>query len=623
MGLLKRLFGKKDAPEIKEQKTSEEMREDPGLIQVYDEYGREMFIDKTTWRNDVLPGNLKNAWDNQDELYNVIVSALNDEFYKDILTASEHLYKIDSNTERGTCIYAIALMKNGKLQKAKKILLSTIKEHGESGVLFTNLAKVYAEKGDQALTERTLWQGLEVDPNQDNAIEWWAAIHQEKSGEIGYITALEKSAAIKGSWRSQLWLAREALNRKNSEKALGYYTHITKSITPLPTDAAMQISGDLGNAGRLNDIITIVGNVFEVEIHGLMVGNNLIKAHVDLKQYNKAQEIIDQLYSQNRPDWKSHLQYWENEINEHSNKYSAPVDENELKVTSLSLGWPVWSHKLSNHELLLPVKEKNTVHVAFISSSCRYPSTQQTSHTQKTDTEGAISRSIPLFLAEQTHMLTTATTSMFIPVIANNGSFIVSGEPWSTEALVSMANECDYIVNSHLDANDKIWNFKVTLMNAKTGNVLETLNQKIDPQDPSSDIQQLATKFVSKMIEVYSVYKSIPPINYQIPKAREFNAYIDSLSQTLALTVATSPDGTPSAIYGEHSIIDCLLTLSLENPQSDIAQLLFIGALAKNKSYGSEIYLEYKRKANKLVVDQPLSGIAAKVVRDTIEALYK
>lgn len=44
----------------------------------------------------------------------------------------------------------------------------------------------------------------------------------------------------------------------------------------------MEISGDLGKQGQLQKLLDLVEPHYDVQMHGLSVGNNLIKAHVEL-----------------------------------------------------------------------------------------------------------------------------------------------------------------------------------------------------------------------------------------------------------------------------------------------------------------------------------------------------
>src|SRR5258708_8837157 len=287
MGLFGKLFGKKPAqppaPVPASQAPATDPRRDPTLIQVFDKYGREMFITKDQWRTNVLPGTLKANWNNPEQLYGIIFGSLNDGFFADVLEAAERLYRIDHDLPRGVCLYGIVLMKNNRLDEAERVLSRQIQKHGDDGSVLTNLAKVYSARNEKRKADDTLWHALLVDPNQENGLVWYEAINRERDGEEAGLEAFRRVAALPGSWRAQLWLARAALKSRNLEQALAYYheslSRVGKSVPP---DLLMQMSGDLGNAGHLPELLNLTEPHFDVHVHGLPVGNNLIKAHLDL-----------------------------------------------------------------------------------------------------------------------------------------------------------------------------------------------------------------------------------------------------------------------------------------------------------------------------------------------------
>jgi pentatricopeptide repeat protein len=49
-------------------------------------------------------------------------------------------------------------------------------------------------------------------------------------------------------------------------------------------------------------------------LHGLAVGNNLIKAYLELGDADEARAVLDKLYAQQRPDWRDALAYWDGQI---------------------------------------------------------------------------------------------------------------------------------------------------------------------------------------------------------------------------------------------------------------------------------------------------------------------
>ena len=53
---------------------------------------------------------------------------------------------------------------------------------------------------------------------------------------------------------------------------------------------------------------------FIPEVHGLQVGNNLIKANMELGYLQRARQILNQLRTLPRSDWRAHLDHWHTEI---------------------------------------------------------------------------------------------------------------------------------------------------------------------------------------------------------------------------------------------------------------------------------------------------------------------
>jgi tetratricopeptide (TPR) repeat protein len=308
MKLLRNVFAKKPKPQ------PVNPANDKNMIPVYDAQGREFFIHKDTWRTSVLPSNIKSNWDNPQILYTVIVDALKDGFHSDVV-AAEQLYKIDPEPGRAACVWGIVLMDEGRLDEAEKVFRDSIAKDGEDGSILTNLAKVYSKRNDITKADEILWHALEVNPNQDNGLIWYRALYRDREGEPGADEAMRRVAALPGSWRAQLWLARSALQSDNLGQALAYYNEsISRVGSPPPAGMLMQISGDLGNAGNLQEVLRLVEPHYVAEVHGLWVGNNLIKSHLELGHLDAGRRILAQLHSLKRPDWHRTLSYWDTEL---------------------------------------------------------------------------------------------------------------------------------------------------------------------------------------------------------------------------------------------------------------------------------------------------------------------
>ena len=258
---------------------------------------------------------LSARWDNPDELYRVIVGTLQDGLPADVADAAEHLYGIYPNHSRAVCAWANVLMGMKEIDKAEQVLNSHIKQDGEDGYVVTNLAKVHAARNENDQAEAILWHALELDPNQNIAVGWFAALANERGGKNAMVEAWKRVAALPGSWHAQLWLARTALESHNAPGALTYYRESLARVgETVPADFFQQMSGDLGIHGRFTELVELTEPYFIPELHGLQVGNNLIKANIELSRVQRARQILNQLRTQPRPDWKAHLDYWATEI---------------------------------------------------------------------------------------------------------------------------------------------------------------------------------------------------------------------------------------------------------------------------------------------------------------------
>lgn len=426
--------------------------QDPNLIRVFDAYGRELFITKQQWRDSVLLGHIETVWNQPNELYATIVQSLQDGFGADMIRPAEQLAKIDPDKERGAVVLAIVYREQKRLADSERILRGHLAAHGASGIVLTNLAKVQADRGENALALETLWRGLELDPNQDNGLVWYAALFREKKGPAGYEAALRRIAALPGSWRARVWLAREALLQKDVESALKLYDEaIALAPRPAPTDLLQQISGDLGNQGHLPEILRLIGPLFQIELHGLAVGNNLIKANLDLGRLDVVQSLLTLHYAQKRLDWKEALGFWDTELAKARASTATPQPDHALSIAMLVCSGPLWLPADSPAAELFPVAPGPRIRVAFLGSSAELAAPGDQPRQQMSDAPGRLSRAIPQFLAQEVYFHGRTDVRTLVPwMTGENPAFVFSGGAWRDEDAAGYArpieNPSDYLV---------------------------------------------------------------------------------------------------------------------------------------------------------------------------------
>jgi tetratricopeptide (TPR) repeat protein len=638
MSLFKKIFGSDQSGEEKTSGPSLDVTpakptaiadpsKDPNLIRVYDSYGRELFITKDQWRKNVLPGSLKANWNNPDQLYGVILGALNDGLRADVIAAAEQLFKIDTQPERGSCVWGIVLKEEGRLDEAEQVFLDFIAKHGENGSVLTNLAKVYSRRKDEKKAEEILWHAMEVDPNQDNGLAWYCAIYRERGGEAVWLEAMHRVAALPGSWRAKLWLARTALQSKQLEQAFAYYRECLAHVgNPAPTDLLMQMSGDLGNAGHLPELLHFTEPNFVVEIHGLQVGNNLIKAHLDLGQIEDARRILNQLYSLNRMDWKQTLSFWDTEIAK-AKVASKQIDTNTLNISMLTVEGPVWLKSDSPAASLFPIKASDAMLVSFLGSSAEGGNKAKVSTLQMADAPGRMSRALPLFFAEQVTFGSKARVQTLVPWIANaEGAFVVSGVAWSDEAAAKYSRQSQppsaYIVTIHLKTQEEQWSVELRLIRAVDGVCLGTLNAAFPSDKPQEAIPGLAQQLLEMLGQYAQIELQNDPKNYEVPLIEQFPYYLLRLEQLMA-TRCSSMDNAPSCfLSGERDIIDGNIQLCLACKDNVGTRILLARTVLAMKKVRPDILPEYKDKLNRLQTENPLPQSVHQVVQQMFDEVF-
>ncbi len=632
MGFLKKLFGQKSPPPAitppQAAKPPADPSKDPNMVRVFDAYGRELYITKQQWRDSVLTGHLKKVWNTPDDLYPTIVQALQDGFSAEMIGPAEQLAKIDPNAERGAVVLAIVYRENQRITEAENVLLRFMQRHGETGAALTNLAKVQSSKGDEALSRQTLWHALEVDPNLDNGLLWYAAIFKEQDGPAGELAAFQRAAALPASWRARLWLARDALVRRQLEEALRLYDEaFAMAPRPVPTDMLQQVSGDLGNHAHLPEILRLVAPHFDVARHGLTVGNNLIKASLDLGQIDAAAALVDAHFKQRRMDWKEPLEYWDNEVA----KARASTANSQLggknQIILLGFPAPLWLPSNSPGSELIPAEPGAAIRVTILGSSMRTSSQSDKAAHQLSDTQGRLSRALPFYLAERLQLGGVASTRVLtLWLTGESPAFAVSGgDGWSDENAVGysrLSEPVDYVVTLHLDTTGPSWRIDLRLVRTIDGKCLGTAAASFPSEAPSPALPELAIELEKLlMAHAEAPVPRLPPL-YNVPSGADFARYLLVLEQLLAIRSQQSQIKSGNFLYGDRNTIMGMIELCLQHPANLPARLILIESLRIMRQLRPEIAEEFREKILLLQREKPFSTTIQGVLQQQVAALY-
>jgi tetratricopeptide (TPR) repeat protein len=593
------------------------------MIRMWDEFGRERMIRKEDWRRSILPGAVRQGWNDPDALYALILVALDADLSSDIVPAAEQLRQLEPGSPRAACALAIVHLRLRRIGDARAVLQGYTERHGEDAAVLTNLAKVQAEEGDEPASTRTLWRALELDPNLDNALLWHAAIAREQQGASGQQEAFEKIAALPGSWRAELWLARADLARGDLAQAIARHRHaLAKAGEPAPPDLLFQISGDLGNAGRLQDLLELVSPRYSAARDGLRVGNNLIKASIELGRLDDARRLIDELYALKRQDWRETLSYWETALAQARIAAQPPVaDPPDIRLFAIE--GPVWLDRNAPIATLFPKPaEAAAPSVVIVGSVCARRDAPTAITAELTDAAGRLSRAAPLFIAEQFEMLTTARAQTLVPWTVSGGhGFVVFGTPWTDQELIDRTPPCDVLIALDLFQDAAGWTLVLRALRKSDGATLSGETRSFTLETAGAVLSTCTDALVQALGALGVITRLAAPPSYDVPRPPWLNHYLVSLEQLLALRCARM-EGTPATfLNGEREILEGNLRVCVEVPESACVRLCLARTVMSLKGLRPALLAEFHERIRALVERHPLRGEAARIDDALVEAL--
>ena len=575
---------------------------DNELITVYDSYGREMKITRNEWRDQVFLPNLQEKWRSADELYSLIISGLNDGFVADLIPAAAQLVEIDSNPERSHVIQGIVLMENGQLDAAENTLRTGMAKVGATGTLLTNLAKVFSERGEPVLADETLWRAIQADPNLENGLLWWAAMQRERAGEAGYLEALRSVAALPGSWRAPLWLARHCLEQKDVESARRFYAQVLTAGT-FDGNALMMISGDLGNNGQIPLIVELVGPVYDERKHDPMAGINLLRAYQALGNAVEGEALLARLYALGFAPIKSQLdQFAQAFLQMHKqDDRGVPVDPESLRFATLALSQPIWHYGLRNADWFFAQKPEGASEIGFFALSKSTDGSER-AESQREDELGRFARAIPLYLSEAVHYWSDHVGTCYIQIVEGGGP-VLSGCEADGHALFdivppTMKSFVTGEIGCSGEGDQAQWQISLKLWDCTT----RTQQTAESGSAVTADMGALVLDLETRLLAGIGLRRETPLDSFYLhPTAEVLPVYLTELGQAFTLTLLANGHMPKSAMWGERAMLDWPLNMALHWPTVEVAKLMYISGLGKAFDYQSDVLAEYKERSLQLL----------------------
>lgn len=264
------------------------------LMTVMTNTGYPLKISRDQFRSQILPEHIKQFNDKPDELYSTIMSAVNDGFGKDVLSAAHRLLEIDPIKERAVTALSMVLIQSNYLDEAEKLMVEYLGEN-RSPVILANMAKLHESRGDLEKRTQFLEESLQLDPNMSNVLEWYCAvIDQEKGGTDAVVEALDNLEGIAGSWRPAMLLGRAKLIAGKIDEALEHYTDALE-VDGRASDALVLATAELGQSGNPETVITFGLSKYDIKKDDPRAGLNILQACVITKQKESGLKLAEEM----------------------------------------------------------------------------------------------------------------------------------------------------------------------------------------------------------------------------------------------------------------------------------------------------------------------------------------
>jgi tetratricopeptide (TPR) repeat protein len=593
-----------------------------GVIRVYDQFGRKVEIGRDAWRREVLLPNLNANRDKPEALYQLIVGALNDDFAPEVLEYARYLADHDPQPQRGAMVLGVVLLQLKDFSAAREVLERALSRHGNDAYLMSNLARAYAALGDGERAERLIWQSLELEPNEETSLNWLIANVHVKGGQDAVLAAYARAAQLPGSWRALLWLARYALERGDLAEATRLYQEALGRATPIPADLLMQMSGDLGNRGKTELLVQLTQAHFDVDAHGLMVGNNLMRAYLELGMFAEARRLLEQLYRQQRPDWRDHLVQWEQKLDDAQKRYGEVTGP--LEVMVMKLDQPIWARGVLGFEAVLPEKSPKAPRVHFVCGSGEADrDTGGKVVSQPTNDLGRLTRALPMFFTEEIYLRTNARTAFLLPWM-KQGGFVLSAKPWTPAFLPPDLSPPDLIVFLHVDATASPWLLRVTIVNAQREAPPVVFERAFTLATAGEDVTALLNDVISRLTILLALKREEVDEALSAPSQAAVPGYLAAIEQALAVGLAARQSGGDFMLQQERAIFDHLFDVALYEPARLRPRMLLVNALENQSRRRKDMVVEYLDKLALLqekhgLPEGPGRDLVAKAVETVIE----
>jgi tetratricopeptide (TPR) repeat protein len=594
-----------------------DLRRPDELVPAFDERGREVQIKRRDWVTGVLAPGLEKAWNDPEALYAAIVQALHDDFAPQVAAAAERLLEVDGRSTRACIIAGIVRSELGDLAGAEQILQLSVDTHGPTGVVLTNLAKVLDRRGETDRAFATLRRSVKLDPNQDNGLAWWAALEKEKRGEASAAAGLEQLAKVPGAWRPQLWLARAKLAKGELAPALALYDHVLSLAADEP-DVLGSVTGELGQAGALEDLVRLAAPRYKPEVHGPPAGMNIVEALRLLGRLDEALAALRRLQAMPWPPLAAALAEKEKEI------VAARLPRSDVAPPTLEVltfDRPLWTRSLFNPDWLLPARGEETPAVVFFTLADE-TRTGTTAQVQMADDSGRLTRGIPLYLFEAVRLRFRARALCSLLVAEGQGPAVFREPPPRDYLESSLAPPSGPAPTVLVAGSLVAGGLRLQVWKAGESAAAAVLDIAGPWTDVGGLVGQAETALASELTARGVAADTTPRTFYRPPPPDLRGAYVSALEQLLYQLLAANGVVGADSLWNERGFFETYLGLVDAWPNApDSARLFAVCGVVAAHRYQSAAVEPYRKVVLQWLDEAPPGGVLRRLAPAVFQQL--
>ncbi len=387
-----------------------------------------------------------------------------------------------------------------------------------------------------------------------------------------------------GGVMPQLAAAREKLMAQDVPGAMAIYEAVLAGAGDR-ADVLVTVSGDLGTAGKVNELIELLAPRYDAQRHGAAAGINLLQAYLVTRNPTAAQHLLDLLFELRRSDLEARLTGFSNALAElfvsETEAANAGLPAEGSKISLVSISKPIWFYGLeAMAPHLLPRKEGKRRRLAF--AQCALPGLEDAAAraVQPEEPLGRLSRGLPLWFAD-TFTAGAGYETVAAVAVTDRKHYALFPMEWVAENVRqlndSVEGGLDYVVTGALRNRSDDFELSLRIWEVKKYRELKVFTTRWTPSNADEELGKF-----HELIRTYMEWKPTDNgLAYAPPPAPL--AYAHGLGTALSLFLGEKDVLAPGQLPAG---TDLLLQAAQANPDDARAQLTLVTALLRLKAQG-------------------------------------